>query len=265
MAERAGRSRGRPRGDALRPQQVCARLDIQPYQLKFWETEFEQLGRSVGPRRVYEAEALALATEIRRLLVDRRMNLDEAREALAEKFPAPAAAQSQEPEGEEQSRPAAGEGARDGGAARLRARVRSLERALAEARAALDEQARRHEMELERQRALADELRRELASREKELGAQREALSRARRDVRALRTRLGEAEQEAGRVSAAAAAELSELGIAVRSLGSDLAELLMAMSDRHPASPQGAGEGDETSAPPPARSKGNQAGAGRGG
>lgn len=75
-----------PGADMLRPNQVCARLDIQPYQLKFWESEFAELGNRVGARREYDPQALEVALDIKRLLVDGRMNLGEARQILAERY-----------------------------------------------------------------------------------------------------------------------------------------------------------------------------------
>jgi DNA-binding transcriptional MerR regulator len=72
--------------ELFKPNQVCARLDIQPYQLKFWESEFAELGKRVGTRREYDAEALEVAPDVKRLLVDGRMNLGEARQILAERY-----------------------------------------------------------------------------------------------------------------------------------------------------------------------------------
>lgn len=63
--------------------EVCQELDIQPYVLKFWEGEFPQLGRRVGPKRLYGPDEFALAVEIKRLLQEDGITLAEARDALS--------------------------------------------------------------------------------------------------------------------------------------------------------------------------------------
>ncbi len=63
--------------------EVCQELDIQPYVLKFWEAEFPQLSRRIGPKRLYGPEEFQIAERIKRLLQDDGLTLAEAREALA--------------------------------------------------------------------------------------------------------------------------------------------------------------------------------------
>ncbi|MFN7965156.1 MAG: MerR family transcriptional regulator [Acidobacteriota bacterium] len=63
--------------------EVCQELDIQPYVLKFWEAEFPQLSRRIGPKRLYGPEEFQIAEWIKRLLQDDGLTLAEAREALA--------------------------------------------------------------------------------------------------------------------------------------------------------------------------------------
>ena len=78
--------------ELIRPADVCARLDIQPYILKFWESEFPVLGRRVGQKRVYDGPAFEMVREIRRLVLDERRSLGEARTALDARFGGEAAA-----------------------------------------------------------------------------------------------------------------------------------------------------------------------------
>ncbi len=72
--------------ELTRPADVCARLDIQPYILKFWESEFPVLGRRVGAKRLYDGAAFEMVREIRRLVLDERRSLGEARTALDSRF-----------------------------------------------------------------------------------------------------------------------------------------------------------------------------------
>ncbi len=70
-----------------RPADVCAELDIQPYVLKFWEGEFPQLARRIGPKRTYGPDEIAITREIRRLLEDEGLSLPDARQQLERAFP----------------------------------------------------------------------------------------------------------------------------------------------------------------------------------
>lgn len=72
--------------ELTRPADVCARLDVQPYILKFWESEFPLLGRRVGAKRLYDGAAFEMVREIRRLVLDERRSLGEARTALDARF-----------------------------------------------------------------------------------------------------------------------------------------------------------------------------------
>jgi hypothetical protein len=76
--------------ELTRPADVCARLDVQPYILKFWESEFPLLGRRVGQKRLYDGAAFEMVREIRRLVLDERRSLGEARTALDARFGAEA-------------------------------------------------------------------------------------------------------------------------------------------------------------------------------
>ncbi len=77
--------------ELVRPADVCARLDVQPYILKFWESEFPLLGRRVGSKRLYDGPAFEMVREIRRLVLDERQSLAEARIALDARFASEAA------------------------------------------------------------------------------------------------------------------------------------------------------------------------------
>ncbi|MCU0224290.1 MAG: MerR family transcriptional regulator [Acidobacteria bacterium] len=87
--------------ELIRPADVCARLDVQPYILKFWESEFPLLGRRVGAKRLYDEAAFEMVREIRRLVLDERRSLAEARTVLDARFggeaPPPASAEATMP------------------------------------------------------------------------------------------------------------------------------------------------------------------------
>jgi len=64
--------------------EVCQATDTQPYVLRFWESEFPQLGggqRGGGPR-VYRREDVALIRRIKQLLYDEQYTLDSARKQI---------------------------------------------------------------------------------------------------------------------------------------------------------------------------------------
>ncbi|MBP7148472.1 MAG: MerR family transcriptional regulator [Acidobacteria bacterium] len=132
----------------LRPNDICARFDVQPYVLKFWESEFPQLSRRIGPKRLYDGDAIEIVQVLRRLLLDEHLTLGEAREALSD----------YEPGGKVAPEPA---GAMEEPAAATVGRLAELESALGRA-----------EQELVAARELAAEREREA----RESDAQRESL-----------------------------------------------------------------------------------------
>lgn len=82
-------SRAESEPDSFRPADVCARLDVQPYILKFWESEFPLLGRRVGSKRLYDAAAVEMVKAIRRLVLDERRSLADVRAVLDTRFGEP--------------------------------------------------------------------------------------------------------------------------------------------------------------------------------
>lgn len=204
----------------LKPAQVCQALGIQPYQLKFWETEFADLGRRVGPKRLYGPEEMDLVSEIKSLLVDSRVNLSEARAILAERFATgdddgakegsdtPGSASSPELEsGPDQK-------------ARIReletqcrgaeSKVRVLEKALEAARKELEQREISHRAEVSSERATSVGLRDALDSSRREARAAAEELTREQAKTRSLRDDLSAIRRKAD----AAEARLSQLSSA---------------------------------------------------
>lgn len=66
--------------------QIAALLDLKPFVLRFWETEFPELKplRTPKGQRVYTAEHLRLLKSIQRLMHEEGMTLEGARRKLAE-------------------------------------------------------------------------------------------------------------------------------------------------------------------------------------
>lgn len=69
----------------LKPAEVCRQLEIQPYVLKYWESEFPQLSRGadIGPR-TYSQEEVALLRRIKQLLYEEGYTIAGARKKLAQ-------------------------------------------------------------------------------------------------------------------------------------------------------------------------------------
>jgi len=203
-------SRAESESDHFRPADVCARLDVQPYILKFWESEFPLLGRRVGSKRLYDASAVEMVRAIRHLVLDERRSLSDVRAMLEARFG--------EPEADEHPvAPAAGATA----TAEVGERSLLLERELAAAQDALRRipalQARISELEDELTRFEADkraalaaqaaEMSTELARIRDRSRTRDEELRRALDEVNAFKRQLDEekkarlkAESEAARV-----------------------------------------------------------------
>lgn len=63
--------------------EACRALDVQPYVLRYWETEFEALGgKKPGPQRAYSEKELSILQEIKRLLYDEGYTIAGAKKRL---------------------------------------------------------------------------------------------------------------------------------------------------------------------------------------
>lgn len=73
-----------PDKDFYRINEVCQYTDTQPYVLRFWESEFPQLGPGDGSgrRRVYSRKELDLVQRIKELLYDEEYTIAGARKKL---------------------------------------------------------------------------------------------------------------------------------------------------------------------------------------
>lgn len=94
MSEVAG-TRGAPGpGRSRRPRprafysigEVCGMLDLKPYVLRYWETQFEGLSpaKNRAGNRVYQPEEVELIALIRRLVHEERYTIEGARTRLRE-------------------------------------------------------------------------------------------------------------------------------------------------------------------------------------
>jgi DNA-binding transcriptional MerR regulator len=119
----------------LKPSEVCARFDVQPYVLKFWEGEFPQLGRRLGPKRLYGPREIEIVEAIHQLVEEQGLNLGEARDVLTERFSGEgdrgSSAGAPDPEGASEPHAAPAAGATQGGLfGQAEARIRELEKEL---------------------------------------------------------------------------------------------------------------------------------------
>lgn len=93
--------------DSFKLNEVCKLANVQPYMLRFWGTEFEQLeaAKSGTGQRLYSRDQVELILEIRRLLFDEGLTIAGARKrigalaakvkpAVVEDAPAEAAAEA---------------------------------------------------------------------------------------------------------------------------------------------------------------------------
>lgn len=70
--------------DTFKLNEVCKLANVQPYMLRFWGTEFEQLeaAKSGTGQRLYSREQVELILEIRRLLFDEGLTIAGARKRI---------------------------------------------------------------------------------------------------------------------------------------------------------------------------------------
>jgi len=70
--------------DTFKLNEVCKLANVQPYMLRFWGTEFEQLeaSKSGTGQRLYSREQVELILEIRRLLFDEGLTIAGARKRI---------------------------------------------------------------------------------------------------------------------------------------------------------------------------------------
>jgi len=82
MAERVELPEGQ---DSFKLNEVCKLANVQPYMLRFWGTEFEQLeaGRTGTGQRLYTRDQVQLILEIRHLLFEEGLTIAGARKRIA--------------------------------------------------------------------------------------------------------------------------------------------------------------------------------------
>jgi DNA-binding transcriptional MerR regulator len=82
MAEKVELPEGQ---DSFKLNEVCKLANVQPYMLRFWGTEFDQLeaGRTGTGQRVYTREQVDLILEIRHLLFEEGLTIAGARKRIS--------------------------------------------------------------------------------------------------------------------------------------------------------------------------------------
>lgn len=80
--------------------EACKLLDIQPYVLRYWETEFPELSpsKSKSGQRVYSEKELALIRRIKELLYDEGFTIAGAKKRLESELEAGGPGEAAEPE-----------------------------------------------------------------------------------------------------------------------------------------------------------------------
>jgi DNA-binding transcriptional MerR regulator len=91
--------------------EACKLLDIQPYVLRYWETEFPALSpaKSRSGQRVYNEKELAIIRRIKELLYDEGYTIAGAKKKLEGELAAGLVEREDADEGEEREEPAAPE------------------------------------------------------------------------------------------------------------------------------------------------------------
>ena len=79
--------------------EACKLLDIQPYVLRYWETEFPELSpsKSKSGQRVYSEDELALIRRIKELLYDEGFTIAGAKKRLEAELEAGGPGEGEEP------------------------------------------------------------------------------------------------------------------------------------------------------------------------
>lgn len=94
--------------------EACRELDIQPYVLRYWETEFVQLreGASGGGQRTYSAEELGIIRRIKELLYEEGYTIAGAKKKLEAEVEEGQSSAAEDPPAEETEAAAAPEKAK---------------------------------------------------------------------------------------------------------------------------------------------------------
>lgn len=136
-----------------RPAEICTEFGIQPFVLKFWESEFPSLGKRLGPKRGYGPVEREMVREIHRLVEQDRCTLAEARRQIEERFGDESEVKARRKGAAPRPRPVASEPARDD-SPQLEEEMKTLAHQLDRANEELDEmRAQLKEMRAERDRA----------------------------------------------------------------------------------------------------------------
>ena len=74
-----------PPKSSFKLQEVCELVQVRPYVLRFWESEFEQIQpiTSSSGQKVYEHKDITAILQIKELVVERKLPLAEAKNLLA--------------------------------------------------------------------------------------------------------------------------------------------------------------------------------------
>ena len=79
-----------PPKSSFKLQEVCELVQIRPYVLRFWESEFDQIQpiTSSSGQKIYEHKDITAILHIKELVVERKLPLAEAKKLLATPPPA---------------------------------------------------------------------------------------------------------------------------------------------------------------------------------
>ena len=82
---------GIPNKSLFKIEQVCEILDIKPYVLRFWESEFSDIRpiKSSNGQKLYEYKHMELLQKIKKLLMDEKMTVNKVKRELKKVTQAP--------------------------------------------------------------------------------------------------------------------------------------------------------------------------------
>ncbi len=141
--------------------EACRILDIQPYVLRYWETEFPALSpnKSKSGQRVYSERDLAMIRRIKELLYDEGYTIAGAKkklEAEGEPAPLPSPAPAEKPAPKKEAAPAAKPAPKAKAATAEKKAAPARKKAKAAAKAPADPAARLRELDQGVRKALAE-------------------------------------------------------------------------------------------------------------
>jgi DNA-binding transcriptional MerR regulator len=76
-----------PKKSLFKVEEVCDLIDVKPYVLRFWESEFAEIRPMISSsgQKMYEYSHLELLIAIKKLLIDQKMTIEKAKREFAKR------------------------------------------------------------------------------------------------------------------------------------------------------------------------------------